>query len=107
MRRTRTPPWLSIILLQSLTPRSRLIAERTKPPKNLPMTITVLIAPAFNGENGVMRKSAAPIRMAVSPPPTSPSTVLEGLTAGDSLVRPKSLPKTYWKTSLICTTTIR
>ena len=46
--------WPSIILHQSLTQRSRLTADRTKPPKNPPMTMTALIAAACNGENGVM-----------------------------------------------------
>jgi len=105
--RSSAPPWPSIIVPQSFAPSERLIAESTSPPRKPATTIASAIAAASTGEKGVIHHSAAPIAVADSPPPTSPSQVLAGLIAGATLRRPKSLPKTYCSTSLNCTTAIR
>ena len=101
------PPWPSISWPQSLTPRSRLIADITSPPKKPIRLITSAMAAACQGENGVIHQSAAPIAVALKTPPTKPSTVLEGDSSGAILRRPRSLPQTYCSTSLDCTTSTR
>ena len=62
---------------------------------------------AWSGVNGVAHHRPAPMAVAVATPPTKPSTVLLGLTAGAILWRPRSLPQTYWKTSESWTTSTR
>src|SRR5690606_4010239 len=105
--RSISPPWPSIWWPQSLAPRLRLTADSASPPQAPAMTITVDMAAACSGANGVIHHSAVPMPTAADPPPTRPSTVLDGLTTGASLRRPSSLPNTYCITSLICTTSIR
>jgi hypothetical protein len=97
----------SIMWPQSLTPRSRLIADITRPPKK-PMSVTTsAMPPATSGVKGVIHHSAAPIAEADSTPPAKPSTVLDGDSSGATRVRPNSLPHTYCSTSLICTMNTR
>jgi hypothetical protein len=50
---------------------------------------------AWIGAEGVIYHSKVPHKIAPTPPPTKPSTVLEGLIAGAIEVFPNSLPKTY------------
>jgi hypothetical protein len=49
------PPWPSIRLPQSLTPRSRLIADITRPPKKPITQIASAISAACHGANGVIQ----------------------------------------------------
>ena len=100
------PPCPSIMCPQSFTPRSRLIADITSPPKK-PMTFTVsAISAACQKVNGVIQNSVAPISVASATPPSNPSSVLDGDSRGATLRLPNSLPHTYCSTSEICTTRI-
>src|SRR6266481_138065 len=106
-RRSSMPPWPSIIWPQSLTPRSRLIADITRPPQNPIRLITSAMIAACHGENGVIHQSAAPSKVALAIPPTRPSTVFDGDRLGAIWRWPSSLPQTYCSTSLDCTTRIK
>src|SRR5207237_7117170 len=94
----------SIIRPQSLAPQARLIADITRPPKNPIVVMVSAISAACHVSNGVIQESAAPSMVALVTPPTSPSQVFEGDTAGATLCRPQSLPQTYCSTSLDCAT---
>ena len=102
-----TPPWPSMSAPQSFTPRSRLMADITRPPANPRPHSARLTRPDCHGVNGVAHHRAAPAADAVRTPPTSPSHVLPGLTVGTTGWRPIVLPQTYWNTSLNCTTATR
>src|SRR5690349_13794101 len=98
------PPCPSIIVPQSLTPRSRLIADITRPPRNPASVIISETAAAWRNENGVTHHRLAPSSVALATPPANPSSVFDGDTCGAILIRPASFPHTYWSTSLDCTT---
>ena len=55
----------------------------------------VIDGPFLSAEPSGHAPAGPAFRTAVSPSPTRPSTVLAGLIAGDSLVGPNNLPKTY------------
>ena len=92
---------------QSFTPRSRLIADITKPPKKPRMLIISAISNACQKEKGVIHHSPPPISVASATPPTKPSRVFDGDRFGAILRSPKSLPQTYCSTSDNCTTITR
>ena len=98
------PPWPSIMWPQSFTPRSRLIADITRPPKKPIRQMTRATSAASFGVNGVMPCSAAPRAVALATPPIRPSQVFDGDSEGATLCLPSSLPQTYCSTSLPCTT---
>src|SRR5258708_7743608 len=81
-RRSSIPPWPSIRLPQSFTPRSRLIADITSPPRKPMIVINRDIAAACHTLNGVSHHRPAPSAVAVRTPPTKPSTVFDGDTTG-------------------------
>src|ERR1700761_7216589 len=89
---------------QSFAPIDRLTAESTRPPIKPPITVTADISAACHRLNGVSPCSSVPRQIASRPPPIRPSHVFDGLTRGESLCLPQSLPQTYWNTSLDCTT---
>src|SRR6185437_10757084 len=97
----------SIMLPQSLAPMLRLTADNASPPRKPASTITSDMPAEPQNVNGVIHHRQAPIAVAERPPPSRPSTVLDGLTRGASLCRPNNLPNTYCSTSLICTTSNR
>src|SRR6476646_1676618 len=90
--RSRMPPWPSMELPKSLTPRSRLIADMVSPPAKPMRAMANDISMACNGENGVIHQSPVPSATAVATPPTKPSHVLLGEMAGAILRLPSSLP---------------
>src|SRR5690606_17295004 len=106
-RRSSMPPCPSIMWPQSLTPRSRLIADITSPPKKPIRLTTRASSAACQGVNGVIHHSAAPRAEADATPPTNPSTVFDGDSLGAIRRRPQSLPQTYCSTSEDCTTITR
>src|SRR6185437_1109441 len=80
--RSRIPPWPSIVLPKSFTPRSRLMADMVSPPAN-PMSASASDMPrATSGGNGVIDHNAVPRATAVATPPMKPSQVLLGEMAG-------------------------
>ena len=92
---------------QSLMPRSRLIADITRPPQK-PIRLTASDMPnACHGVNGVSHHRAAPSALADSTPPMKPSTVLDGDSFGAIRRLPISLPQMYCNTSEDCTTITR
>ncbi len=92
---------------QSLMPRSRLIADITRPPQNPIRLISSDRPKACSGVNGVIHHSAAPSALALSTPPTNPSTVFDGESFGAIRCLPSSLPQMYCSTSEDCTTITR
>ncbi|MNC31415.1 hypothetical protein D3C75_797340 [compost metagenome] len=100
------PPWPSIMCPQSFTPRSRLMADITRPPKKPSKVTTRAISAACQKLNGVIQNRLAPTRVASATPPAKPSTVFDGDSSGAIGRLPNSLPHTYCSTSLICTTRI-
>ena len=98
--RSSMPPCPSIITPQSFAPRLRLTAESASPPKKPIVTMISDMRSDCCQVKGVIHHNAPPIAVVQRPPPTSPSNVFDGDTTGASLVRPKSLPKTYCSTSL-------
>ncbi|MNN00107.1 hypothetical protein D3C81_1126900 [compost metagenome] len=89
---------------QSFTPRSRLMADITRPPKKPSRVTTRATKAACQKLNGVIQNRLAPTRVARAMPPAKPSTVFDGDSCGAILRLPSSLPQTYCSTSLICTT---
>src|SRR5699024_7521103 len=105
--RSMMPPCPAMVAPKSLTPRSRLIDDITRPPKKPIRHETKASSAACHQTNGVIHHSPAPMAVAVSTPPISPSHVLFGDTDGATGCLPRVLPHTYWKTSDSCTTTTR
>src|SRR5699024_2935030 len=101
------PPCPAIVAPKSLTPRSRLIDDITSPPKKPIRHDTKASRAVCHQVKGVIHHSPAPMAVAVSTPPMSPSQVLFGDTDGATACLPKVLPHTYWKTSDSCTTTTK
>src|SRR5579871_1421987 len=101
------PPCPSIRCPQSFTPRSRLIADITSPPKNPVIVIRNENNAACQGRNGVIHHNPVPSAVADNMPPTKPSSVFDGETWGAILCLPVNFPHTYCSTSLDCTTRIR
>ncbi len=98
--RSRNPPWPAMEPPQSFAPRSRLIAERTSPPKNPARQISRAMRAACQGVKGVAHHSRVATRTALAMPPTVPSQVLCGLTRGATGCFSAGLAHTYWRTSL-------
>src|ERR1035438_2816072 len=94
------PPCPSIRCPQSFTPRSRLMADITSPPRKPVIVIRKENAAACQGWKGVIHHRAVPNAVADTTPPKKPSTVFDGDTFGAILCRPASLPQTYCSTSL-------
>src|SRR5690606_24821374 len=92
---------------QSFTPRSRLIADITSPPKNPIRQIIKAMSAACSMLNGGAQDSSAPTSVALAMPPIRPSQGFDGDRDGATLCLPNSLPQTYCNTSLPCTTITR
>jgi len=89
--RSSMPPWPSIIWPQSFTPRSRLMADITRPPKKPIRFMINDMTAACQGENGVIHHRAVPTSVALNTPPTRPSSVLEGERLGRDLAAAEQL----------------
>src|SRR5438128_818632 len=94
-RRSRIPPWPSIVFPKSFTLRSLLIADMTKPPAKPNRVINSDMARACKREKGVIHHRPVPTAVAQRIPPTKPSHVLLGETCGAIFLLPSILPHTY------------